>query len=88
MGELKMSRKKENVRCQRCGVWFNPKAYSGALIEGKTLCKACAKSKGWWVPMRRKIISWPKRDGGEKKESSKMIDGFQPDLTQPASIEA
>jgi hypothetical protein len=50
-----MSRKEATVRCDRCGAWFNPRTYSGVLIEGKTLCEACAKSTGWWVPVMGRV---------------------------------
>lgn len=88
MGELKMSRKRENVRCQRCGAWFNPKAYSGVLIEGKTLCEDCAKSTGWYVPITKRARRSKKKNYVQtEKHPEPKIDTLEADSLQPVSVE-
>jgi len=68
-----MSRKESTVRCDCCGAWFDPRTYSGALIEGKTLCKACAKSSGLWVPVIRRV--------GRSKENKSVQTDESPEIT-------
>lgn len=79
-----MSRKKELVRCQCCGAWFNRRTYLGVLIEGITLCPACAESKGLWVPITRRVVREVKKEG--EKNSSQKTDDIESNLTTPVVV--
>lgn len=68
-----MSRKKGNVRCIKCGALFDLKAYSGALIEGVTLCEACAKSNGYWVPITERVRRSKIKKSVQTDESSEIV---------------